>query len=345
VPTSWLCPTPLDRARVLETNERIRRPRVLGLMLLVVACAAASPWLGWVPACATLATIAVGAAANRRVPRSRRPELLVLGLITVNAALLAVAAAASGGPTSPMLTLNAVVVTAAAAYFRERGVAAVCGIAIAAILAASLIPHPARLLEHPALPIVTIAMVGALAVYQRVGVLAELDHRRRSVVDPLTGALNRHALASRFAELRAQAASTGQPICTIACDLDRFKRINDLYGHARGDRVLKDAVRAMRSVLRGFDSLYRLGGEEFLIVLPRTTIEQGSEVAERVRAAVELARPGGLDVTVSLGVAACIGSDVDYGTVVARADRALYAAKRRGRNRVVASDVTYAAAS
>ncbi|HEY2936793.1 MAG TPA: diguanylate cyclase [Gaiellaceae bacterium] len=345
MPTSWLCPTPLDRARVLETNERIRRPRVLGLMLLVVASAAASPWLGWVPVGATLATLVVGALANRRVPRSRRPELLVLGLITIDAALLGVAAAASGGPTSPMLTLNAVVVTAAAAYFRARGVAVVCGVAITAILAASLVPHPGRLLEHPALPILTIAMVGALAVHQRVGVLAELDHRRRSVVDPLTGALNRHALASRFAELCAQAASTGQPICAIACDLDRFKRVNDLYGHARGDRVLKEAVRAMRSALRGFDSLYRLGGEEFLIVLPRTTIEQGSEVAERVRAAIELARPGGLDVTVSLGVAACTGSDVDYGKVVTHADRALYAAKRRGRNRVVASDVTYAAAS
>ena len=109
------------------------------------------------------------------------------------------------------------------------------------------------------------------------------------------------------------------------------------------ERIQEHRHRALiagpRSVLRGFDSLYRLGGEEFLIVLPRTTIEQGSEVAERVRAAVELARPGGLDVTVSLGVAACIGSDGDYGMVVARADRALYAAKRRGRNRVVASDV------
>jgi len=345
VPTSWLCPTPLDRARVLETNERIRRPRVFGFTLLAVACAAASPWLGWVPAGATLATIVVGALANRRVPQSRRPELVVLGLISVDAGLLALAAAASGGATSPMLALNAVVVTTAAAYFRGRGVAVVCGMVIGAILAASLTPHPGRLLEHPALPILTIALVGALAVYQRVGVLAEIDHRRRSVVDPLTGALNRHALASRFAELRAQAASTGQPICAIACDLDRFKRVNDLYGHARGDRVLKDAVRAMRSALRGFDSLYRLGGEEFLIVLPRTTIEQGGEVAERVRAAVELARPGGLDVTVSLGVAACTGSDVDYGMVVARADRALYAAKRRGRNRVVTSGVPYAAAS
>jgi diguanylate cyclase (GGDEF)-like protein len=343
--TSWLAPTPFDRARVLETNERIRRPRTVGLMLLVLASAAASPWLGWTPVAATGAAILVGAVADRHVPRSRRPELVALGMIALTAGLLGVAAAESGGAQSPVLILNAVVVTAAAAYFRGRGVAVSLGLAVASILSASLTPHPGRLLAHPALPILTIALVATLVVFQRVSLLAELDHRRRSVVDPLTGALNRHALTTRFDELRAQAAAGGAPVSAIACDLDRFKRVNDLYGHERGDLVLKDAVRAMRSALRGFDSLYRLGGEEFLIVLPRTTIEQGNEVAERVRAAVELARPGGLGVTISLGVAAGTGPEIDHRKVLARADQALYVAKRRGRNRVVSSTSGYAAAS
>jgi diguanylate cyclase (GGDEF)-like protein len=338
VKLTWLCPTPLDRERVLETNARLRRPRLLALFFVAAACVVASPWLGWVPIVTTLVSIAVGAVATAGVRGSGRPEYRVLAMIAASSALMGVAAAASGGPQSPLLALSAVILTGAAAYFRERGVRVASALVIAAVLGGSLIPDPGRLVAHPSLPIVTIAIVGSLAVYTRVGVLAELDHRRRSIVDPLTGALNRNALGSRLDELAAQAAATGQPVCAIACDLDRFKRVNDLYGHARGDRVLADAVGAMRSALRGFDSLYRIGGEEFVILLPRATVRQGAEVAERLRAAVELARPGGLDVTASFGVAA---SSTDP---VGKADKALYAAKRRGRNRVVTAGAGYAAA-
>jgi diguanylate cyclase (GGDEF)-like protein len=338
VETTWLCPRPLDRERVLETNARVRRPRVPALLFVATACAVASPWLGWVPAATTLLSILVAAVATDGVPGSRRPEYRVLAMFVVNAALLGLAAERSGGPESPVLAFGAVLVVEAGAYFRRRGVTVVSGVVVAAVLGGSLFPEPGRLTAHPSLPILTIAVVAALAIYTRVGALAELDHRRRSVVDPLTGALNRHALASRLDELRAQAVATGQPICAVACDLDRFKRVNDLYGHARGDRVLKESVTAMRSGLRGFDSLYRIGGEEFVIVLPRTTLRQGAEIAERVRAAIELARPGGLDITASFGVAASTGD------VVAEADKALYAAKRRGRNRVVAAGLNSAAA-
>jgi len=338
VKLTWLCPTPLDRERVLETNARVRRPRVLALLVVAFACAIAAPWLGWVPVATTLASILVGAVATGGARASRRPEYRVLAMIAVNSTLMAVAAAASGGPQSPVLALSAVIVTAAAAYFRQRGVLLASGIVIASVLGGSLVPDPGRLTANPSLPIMTIAIVASLAVYTRVGMLAELDHRRRSVVDPLTGALNRHALSSRLEELRAQSEAAGRPVCAIACDLDRFKRVNDLYGHGRGDRVLRESVAAMRSVLRGFDSLYRIGGEEFVIVLPRATLEQAAEVAERIRAAVELARPGGLDVTASFGVAATDGD------VVAEADRALYVAKRRGRNRVVTIAAGYAAA-
>jgi diguanylate cyclase (GGDEF)-like protein len=338
VETTWLCPTPLDRERLLETNARVRRPRVLALLLVATACAVASPWLGLIPPAAVLASIVLGSVATAAASASRRPEYRVLLMFALDSACLAIGAAASGGPESPLLGLGAVIVVAGGAYFRQRGVSVVGGLVGAAVLGGSLATAPGDLAAHPALPILTIAIVAALAVYTRVGVLAELDQRRRSVVDPLTGALNRHALASRLDELRAQAAATGQPICAVACDLDRFKRVNDLYGHARGDRVLRESVTAMRSVLRGFDSLYRIGGEEFVIVLPRTTLTQGTEIAERVRAVVELARPGGLDVTASFGVAASTGD------VLAEADRALYAAKRRGRNRVVTARRRSAAA-
>jgi diguanylate cyclase (GGDEF)-like protein len=90
----------------------------------------------------------------------------------------------------------------------------------------------------------------------------------------------------------------------------------------------------MRKALRSFELMYRLGGEEFLIVMPRVGLAEGLRIAERLRATVERARPGGLDVTISLGVAAASGADVDYERLFAAADEALYAAKHAGRNRV-----------
>jgi diguanylate cyclase (GGDEF)-like protein len=119
------------------------------------------------------------------------------------------------------------------------------------------------------------------------------------------------------------------------CDLDRFKAVNDRYGHERGDAVLKDAAYLLRKQLRSFELVYRLGGEEFLLVLPGLTLAEGCEVAKRARVAFEEARPGDLPVTASMGVAAARGGEVGYDALFRAADAALYEAKRAGRNRVV----------
>jgi diguanylate cyclase (GGDEF)-like protein len=157
-----------------------------------------------------------------------------------------------------------------------------------------------------------------------------LRHPPAPVVDPLTGALTRAALTARLDELAAQATGSARPLCVLVCDLDLFKRVNDAHGHARGDRVLREAAETLHGELRGFDALYRPGGEEFVIVLPGLDADQGALIAERLRAAVEAAQPGALRLTASFGVAA--GSD-PYALLEA-ADRALYASKRLGRNRV-----------
>jgi diguanylate cyclase (GGDEF)-like protein len=158
------------------------------------------------------------------------------------------------------------------------------------------------------------------------------------VLDPLTGLLNRKALGARFEEIAQQAALTGAPICLIAGDLDHFKRVNDEYGHDRGDAVLKDAAYILRKHLRSFELIYRLGGEEFLIVLPGVGLIEGRAIAERVRGGLEDARPGGLAVTMSLGVASANGEAVEFEPLFRAADAALYDAKRAGRNRVVAAE-------
>ena len=104
---------------------------------------------------------------------------------------------------------------------------------------------------------------------------------------------------------------------------------------AGGDAVLRDIAYELRKRLRSFELVYRLGGEEFLIVLPGIGLQAGQEVAERLREAVEQARPTDIPITISLGVSAARGAQVDYDTLFKAADEALYEAKRTGRNRVV----------
>ena len=165
----------------------------------------------------------------------------------------------------------------------------------------------------------------------------ELQQRSDAVLDPLTGLLNRNTLEPRFEELAQQAALTGAPVCLIACDLDHFKQVNDRHGHGRGDTVLKDAAYLLRKHLRSFELAYRLGGEEFLIVLPGCALAEGRAIAERVRIGLEDARPGGLAVTASFGVAAAAGDDAAFEPLFRAADGRSTRPSAGGRNRVVAA--------
>jgi diguanylate cyclase (GGDEF)-like protein len=152
--------------------------------------------------------------------------------------------------------------------------------------------------------------------------------------DALTGLLNRRAILAQLGGMVSGARRHGHPLSVAMVDLDEFKAVNDAYGHAAGDAVLVAAVRAMRARLRAEDQLGRLGGEEFLIVLPDTVEEAAARVAEKLRQEVATA-PGPVRVTCSVGVATWDGETPE--TLLRRADEALYAAKEAGRDRVIAA--------
>jgi diguanylate cyclase (GGDEF)-like protein len=135
-------------------------------------------------------------------------------------------------------------------------------------------------------------------------------------------------------EIEEQAHLTGGAVSLVVLDLDRFKRVNDTYGHGRGDGVLQDVAYQIRKSLRSFELVYRIGGEEFLVLLPGVELNDAVEIAERVRESVASARPGDVDMTISAGVAAGSGGDISYERLFRAADAALLAAKRGGRNRV-----------
>jgi diguanylate cyclase (GGDEF)-like protein len=164
---------------------------------------------------------------------------------------------------------------------------------------------------------------------------------RQAMVDSLTGLANRRSLEESLRTELARATRFGDSVCVVLADLDDFKSVNDKYGHAAGDEVLKAFAGALRKTARESDVAGRWGGEEFALVLPGTDAAGGARLAERARTAIEerhVEMPNGdlCAVTASFGVAAFPESH-ELGEILAAADSALYAAKGQGKNRVVVS--------
>jgi len=161
--------------------------------------------------------------------------------------------------------------------------------------------------------------------------------RSLALTDELTGLPNRRRVLARLGELLAHADA---PCAVLLADLDHFKRINDEHGHLVGDEVLKLVAARLTEAVREPVVVGRLGGEEFLVVLPDTTLEAARQAAERIResvAATDTQRwPGRPALTISLGVAVSNGAGDSVSAMLSRADAALYDAKRAGRNRVIA---------
>lgn len=168
---------------------------------------------------------------------------------------------------------------------------------------------------------------------------------RLAVIDPLTGTHNRRYAMPRLAGIAAQAAQEGSGFAVMVVDIDRFKDVNDRHGHAAGDAVLVEVAQRLAERLRMSDLLARIGGEEFLVALPQTSLAEAQQVAERLRRRVgdsPVRLPSGRDlrVTVSIGVSLGQTADlraVDVGEMIDRADRALLRAKTAGRNQVTFS--------
>ncbi len=152
--------------------------------------------------------------------------------------------------------------------------------------------------------------------------------------DALTGLQNRRSILTQLGGMVSGARRHGHPLSIALAVRDRFKRVNDTDGHKTGDEVLVGAVHAMGAHMRAEDQLGRLGGEEFLVLLPDTDADAATHVAERVRAEVASA-PTPVPVTVSIGLATWAGETAEE--FLHRADEALYAAKQAGRDRVMAA--------
>jgi diguanylate cyclase (GGDEF)-like protein len=332
--SSWLCPTEHHRSRALEAGGRVRTARTMAAAACGICTIAVAPFLSWWFLGLVAASAMVLATADRRLERSERPELVMaLNALTV-LAILTLATAVSGGEASPALPWMILPVALSAARFRPQVVVAGAAITAAAMFgvcvgvdARGIVDDPTRLISALTLLIAITAVMTALME-------GELEHRDRAVLDPLTGLLNRSSLEARVVEIEEQAQLTGGAVSLVLLDLDCFKQVNDTHGHKRGDAVLRDVAYEIRKSLRSFELVYRIGGEEFLVLLPGVDLSEALEIAERVRHSVEATRPGELDLTVSAGVATDAGGHITYDALFRAADAALFEAKRAGRNRV-----------
>lgn len=158
------------------------------------------------------------------------------------------------------------------------------------------------------------------------------EFEKLSVTDSLTGLLNRRYLEQRLREEIKRSSRHGYPMCFIMIDVDDFKSYNDAFLHPEGDKALKIVGNCLKDTLRGADVAVRYGGEEFSVLLPQTTIEEGEIIAERIRHRIESTRFPHRQVTVSVGIAT-LSLEIDSAEkIIEAADEALFEAKRQGKN-------------
>ena len=336
------------RERLLDMEERVRRYRlacfgILALALAVGGGAEIGYW--WAPLLA--GGLAGFAVADRFMRTSSRPAIWIAAAWAALPALLLGSVLVTGGATSPALVWFALPAATLGFRFEPRGMVVGTLYVVATFLLAAILPDPHTAWEERRLLIAVMALIVSTVILS--GALVESDraHRHRSTLDPLTGLFNRNALEQRLSELDGQPCDPREGLshAFLLCDLDHFKQVNDRFGHAIGDAVLQDVAYTMRATLRAGDSIYRVGGEEILVILPGAGHEDAIEIAERLCVAVRERRPSGVTVSLSIGVAVAEPDAIDTDELLARADASLYAAKAGGRDRIHIDDCNLALVS
>jgi diguanylate cyclase (GGDEF)-like protein len=335
---SWLCGSELDRERLLDMDRRLAPVRRASMGVLALALLICGPWLGFWTLIPLVLAAGFFTAADHMLERVKRPEYVTFAAWIGSEITIAAAVMLTGGPTIAMGWFAIPIVTLSA-RFSSRGVVVGVVSVICLMCAVGFGTDASAIIDNPTLIAAPVALVISIGMLSTALMRSDVEHRSEAVIDQLTGMLNRKALSTRTVELMQQSALTGEPVGVIVGDLDHFKRVNDSLGHATGDAVLKDVAYILRKNLRAFDLVYRLGGEEFLMLLPGAEIGHCAARAEELRLGLSMADlAGGVRLTMSFGVSASVpGESFDYERIFAEADAALYQAKRLGRDRVATS--------
>ncbi len=330
----FICRDDQERDWLLDMNRRLRPQVLRANVVLGLFLVAGIPWfapLSIVPVCVAGAVFALGMELAHR--RQRMQPLVFCWFMAQT--LLALAIGLNSGEHNAGVTLLMFPVIGACGGFPTRLVTVCVGYTAALMVALGLGVDGSVVTSNPPLLLIPLAMLFASAIISSAVRRSSFEHQAAAVVDQLTGMLNRSALATRTRELEHQSTLTGQPVGVIVLDVDHFKEINDRHGHQQGDEVLQDLAYRLRKELRAFDLAYRLGGEEFVVLMPGATAPDATAVARQLHGTVRAQPLAGVAVTISVGVATSRpGAGFDFDEVFFSADGALYEAKRTGRDRV-----------
>jgi diguanylate cyclase (GGDEF)-like protein len=328
-----------DRERILDMDRRLQPVRRMAFGVVALGLLACGPWLGWW----TIVPVGIAAVlfrvADSQVVRLDHPENAIFGAWVGSQVVIAISVAMTGGPDVPTISWFAIPIVTLASRFSTRGVALGVAITLGLMCAVAFGVDAQAVIDDPPKLIAPAILVIAVTIFSIALMRSDIDHRSEALIDQLTGMLNRKALEVRTRELEQQSEVSGESVGVVVGDLDDFKLINDRYGHAHGDAVLKEVAYRIRKKLRAFDLAYRLGGEEFLVLLPGASLAESVTIAESLRNAISAERMlGDLRLTMSFGVSASEGGRFDYQAAFCEADAALYAAKAAGRDCVRTPD-------
>lgn len=326
----------IDRERSLDMENRLRPIRRRTFAILGLAIVMCAPWAGWWTLAPMAGAVGLYWMTERLLPRVENPPHLFFATYVAVEAIIAVSVALTGSLREATVCLLAVPIMTLNARFSVRALI-LCSVLAALAMATVLLgADSSAIIAEPPLLVAPVMLVVAWTMLSTPLMRSDIEHRRGTRIDPLTGMLNRNALSSRIDDLSLQSAVNGGTVGVIHGDIDHFKTINDSHGHAAGDAVPKDVAYALRKHVRAFESAYRSGGEEFLILLPGADLDRTRAQAERLRRAIDSTTFGdGHRLTMSFGVAASREGEVfDFESVFAEADGALYQAKAQGRNQV-----------
>ncbi len=334
--TTWLVGTEEDRRRIRETEQIVTRARQITIVTVIATLPFLVSEYGWWILGVGAIYASYSRFVDRQYLRSQNGDVWMMSLTLVTQTMFAAAAIVTGGPHSPAMLWLVIVMILLPCRYGRNGIVVGSAWTLLCLSVAALSDGVAAFVDYPEMFAVALSTGISCLAYGTALRDGEVKQRRAAVLDPLTGLLNRAKLDERFEEVRQVAVARERTVGLLLCDLDHFKLVNDHHGHAAGDTVLVATAYELRRVLHDHELIYRLGGEEFAVVLPDTDLAAATAHAELVRAAVVAARPGGVHVTTSVGVAVGAPDDLDFSTLFEAADAALYRAKHAGRNRVVA---------